>query len=214
MTSPTDFNTQLIEEFRANGGETSGPFKGRRLLLLTSTGAKSGQQRTTPLVYSNDGDASSSSPPKAAHPSIPPGTTTSWLIPKLSSKSAQRSSRCMPPSPASPSATASTRSTPRRCPPSTTTKRRPPARFPSSSSSAHESQGQRAKSKERCRHASPAHSWLSALCPSLERSVAAASPSTRDRLSRRRRPLFALGPSLFASYPRGMPSPRVAMMLR
>jgi deazaflavin-dependent oxidoreductase (nitroreductase family) len=56
MTSPTDFNTQLIEEFRANGGETSGPFKGRRLLLLTSTGAKSGQQRTTPLVYSNDGD--------------------------------------------------------------------------------------------------------------------------------------------------------------
>lgn len=56
MTSPTDFNTQLIEEFRANGGETFGPFKGRRLLLLTSTGAKSGQQRTTPVVYSKDGD--------------------------------------------------------------------------------------------------------------------------------------------------------------
>lgn len=55
MTQPNDFNQQLIEEFRANAGETSGPFKGRRLLLLTSTGAKSGQRRTTPLVYSNDG---------------------------------------------------------------------------------------------------------------------------------------------------------------
>lgn len=56
MTQPNDFNQQLIAEFRANGGETSGPFKGRRLLLLTNTGAKSGVVRTTPLVYSNDGD--------------------------------------------------------------------------------------------------------------------------------------------------------------
>ncbi|HKS92115.1 MAG TPA: nitroreductase family deazaflavin-dependent oxidoreductase [Tepidiformaceae bacterium] len=56
MTQPNDFNQQLIAEFRANGGETSGPFKGRRVLLLTSTGARSGQLRTTPLVYSNDGD--------------------------------------------------------------------------------------------------------------------------------------------------------------
>ncbi|OAI41408.1 cell entry protein [bacterium SCGC AG-212-C10] len=52
----TDFNLQIIEEFRANGGETFGPFKGRPLLLLTTTGAKSGEQRTTPLVYSKDGD--------------------------------------------------------------------------------------------------------------------------------------------------------------
>lgn len=56
MTQPNDFNQQLIAEFRANGGETSGPFKGRRLLLLTTTGAKSGNSRTTPLVYSTDGD--------------------------------------------------------------------------------------------------------------------------------------------------------------
>jgi len=52
----SDFNLKIIEEFRANGGETSGPFKGRNLLLLTTTGAKSGEQRTTPLVYSRDGD--------------------------------------------------------------------------------------------------------------------------------------------------------------
>lgn len=52
----TDFNLKIIEEFRANGGETSGPFKGRPLLLLTTTGAKSGESRTTPLVYTRDGD--------------------------------------------------------------------------------------------------------------------------------------------------------------
>jgi deazaflavin-dependent oxidoreductase (nitroreductase family) len=52
----SDFNLKIIEEFRANGGETSGPFKGRPLLLLTSKGAKSGQEGTTPLVYSRDGD--------------------------------------------------------------------------------------------------------------------------------------------------------------
>jgi len=56
VTEPSDFNQQLIEEFRANGGETFGLFKGRRLLLLTSTGAKTGEPRTTPLVYSKDGD--------------------------------------------------------------------------------------------------------------------------------------------------------------
>ena len=52
----SEFNLKIIEEFRANGGETSGPFKGRPLLLLTTKGAKSGEERTTPLVYSKDGD--------------------------------------------------------------------------------------------------------------------------------------------------------------
>lgn len=52
----TEFNLKIIEEFRANGGETYGPFKGRPLLLLTTRGAKSGKQHTTPLVYSKDGD--------------------------------------------------------------------------------------------------------------------------------------------------------------
>lgn len=51
-----DFNLNIINEFRANGGETSGPFKGRPLLLLTTKGAKSGAEGTTPLVYSRDGD--------------------------------------------------------------------------------------------------------------------------------------------------------------
>ena len=55
MAAQNDFNKQIIEEFRANGGETFGMFKGRPLLLLTTTGAKSGEARTTPLVYSKDG---------------------------------------------------------------------------------------------------------------------------------------------------------------
>ena len=51
-----DFNLNIIKEFRENGGETFGPFKGRPLLLLTTKGAKSGNEGTTPLVYSRDGD--------------------------------------------------------------------------------------------------------------------------------------------------------------
>jgi deazaflavin-dependent oxidoreductase (nitroreductase family) len=49
-------NVGLIEEFRANGGELTGPFAGRPIVLLTIKGRKSGQERTTPLVYLGDGD--------------------------------------------------------------------------------------------------------------------------------------------------------------
>lgn len=53
----SDFNTTLITEFRANAGKlSSGPFAGRSLLLLNTTGAKSGQPRTNPLAYTRDGD--------------------------------------------------------------------------------------------------------------------------------------------------------------
>jgi deazaflavin-dependent oxidoreductase (nitroreductase family) len=48
-----DFNARVIEEFRANGGKVGGPFEGAELLLLTTTGAKSGQKRTSPLAYQN-----------------------------------------------------------------------------------------------------------------------------------------------------------------
>jgi deazaflavin-dependent oxidoreductase (nitroreductase family) len=50
-----DFNQQVIEEFRANGGRVGGMFEGGRLLLLTTTGARSGAPRTTPLGYLPDG---------------------------------------------------------------------------------------------------------------------------------------------------------------
>lgn len=51
-----EFNQKLIVEFRANGGKVlSGPFVNAPLLLLTTTGAKSGRPFTTPLVYTRDG---------------------------------------------------------------------------------------------------------------------------------------------------------------
>ncbi|OIN82695.1 nitroreductase family deazaflavin-dependent oxidoreductase [Mycobacterium malmoense] len=45
------FNTSIIDEFRANGGKVGGQFAGADLLLLTTTGAKSGQPRVSPLAY-------------------------------------------------------------------------------------------------------------------------------------------------------------------
>src|SRR5215212_2747471 len=54
MSDQNEYNRKLIEDFRANRG--AGPFVDRPLLLLTTTGAKSGQRRTTPMMYVPDGD--------------------------------------------------------------------------------------------------------------------------------------------------------------
>jgi len=51
-----EFNRKLIEEFRANDGATSGPFAQAPLLLMTTTGARSGKERIIPIVYTRDGD--------------------------------------------------------------------------------------------------------------------------------------------------------------
>ncbi|WP_030172454.1 nitroreductase/quinone reductase family protein [Spirillospora albida] len=51
---PNEFDQQIIEEFRANGGRVGGMFEGGRLLLLTTTGARSGKPHTTPLGYLPD----------------------------------------------------------------------------------------------------------------------------------------------------------------
>ncbi|MFG2000023.1 nitroreductase/quinone reductase family protein [Spirillospora sp. NPDC048911] len=51
-----DGNVQIIEEFRANEGRAGGKFEGVPLLLLTSTGRRSGRRHTTPLAYRSDGD--------------------------------------------------------------------------------------------------------------------------------------------------------------
>lgn len=52
----SDFNSNVIEEFRANGGKVGGYFEGRPLLILTTIGAKSGKSHQVPLVYAPDGD--------------------------------------------------------------------------------------------------------------------------------------------------------------
>jgi deazaflavin-dependent oxidoreductase (nitroreductase family) len=46
-----DFNRNIVEEFRANGGVVGGPFEGGNLLLLHTTGAKTGKSRLSPLAY-------------------------------------------------------------------------------------------------------------------------------------------------------------------
>ena len=53
-----DYNRNIIEEFRANEGRVGGPFAGAPMVLVTSTGAKSGRPHTTPLVYLREADAS------------------------------------------------------------------------------------------------------------------------------------------------------------
>jgi deazaflavin-dependent oxidoreductase (nitroreductase family) len=47
----SDWNSNIIEEFRANGGKVGGPFEGAPLLLLHTVGARSGQQRVNPVMY-------------------------------------------------------------------------------------------------------------------------------------------------------------------
>lgn len=44
-------NKGIVDEFHANGGKVGGPFEGRDMVLLTTTGAKSGAKRLVPLVY-------------------------------------------------------------------------------------------------------------------------------------------------------------------
>jgi deazaflavin-dependent oxidoreductase (nitroreductase family) len=47
----TDWNSHIIEEFRANGGKVGGQFEGAPLLLLHTVGAKTGQERVNPIMY-------------------------------------------------------------------------------------------------------------------------------------------------------------------
>ena len=49
-------NEAVIAEFRANGGRCGGPFEGNPMVLLTTTGARSGLPRTSPVTYTTDGD--------------------------------------------------------------------------------------------------------------------------------------------------------------
>jgi len=56
MSDYEAWNRQIIEEFRANEGKVGGQFEGAPLLLLTTTGAKSGKQRINSLAYTTDGE--------------------------------------------------------------------------------------------------------------------------------------------------------------
>jgi deazaflavin-dependent oxidoreductase (nitroreductase family) len=51
VSDVNDWNKHVIEEFRSNEGKVSGGFEGAPILLLTTTGAKSGLKRTNPMMY-------------------------------------------------------------------------------------------------------------------------------------------------------------------
>ena len=55
MADAVDWNTKVIEDFRAHGGQVGGQFEGAPMLLLHTTGAKSGLERVNPMMYLKDG---------------------------------------------------------------------------------------------------------------------------------------------------------------
>jgi deazaflavin-dependent oxidoreductase (nitroreductase family) len=56
MSELNDFNQKVINEFRTNQGKVGGQMEGMPLLLLTTTGNKTGRPLTKPLAYTKDGD--------------------------------------------------------------------------------------------------------------------------------------------------------------
>jgi len=56
MTDINNWNQKIIDEFRSTGGNLGGQFAGDPVLLLTTTGAKTGRKHTTPVMYLADGD--------------------------------------------------------------------------------------------------------------------------------------------------------------
>ncbi len=71
MADLNEFNRQVIEEFRANGGRVGGRFEGMDMLLLHTVGARSGQPRINPLAYRRDGDRLVIMESKAGAPTNP-----------------------------------------------------------------------------------------------------------------------------------------------
>jgi deazaflavin-dependent oxidoreductase (nitroreductase family) len=67
----SDWNANVIEEFRTNHGKVGGMFEGAPLLLLSTTGAKSGATRVNPLMYLPDGDRVAIFASKGGAPSHP-----------------------------------------------------------------------------------------------------------------------------------------------
>ena len=53
----SDFNEQIIADFRAHGGRVGGPFEGAPMVLLHTRGRKSGREYVTPMMYLASDDA-------------------------------------------------------------------------------------------------------------------------------------------------------------
>jgi deazaflavin-dependent oxidoreductase (nitroreductase family) len=71
MADANDWNDKIIAEFRANDGKVGGPFEGAPVLLLHTTGAKSGLERVNPMMYQQVGDSVAVFASKAGAPTNP-----------------------------------------------------------------------------------------------------------------------------------------------
>jgi deazaflavin-dependent oxidoreductase (nitroreductase family) len=67
----SDWNSRIVEEFRANEGKVGGPFEGAPMILVHHIGARSGTERVTPLVYFPDADRMLIVASKAGAPTNP-----------------------------------------------------------------------------------------------------------------------------------------------
>jgi deazaflavin-dependent oxidoreductase (nitroreductase family) len=67
----SDWNSKIIEEFRANEGKVGGQFEGAPLLLLHTVGARTGQQRVNPMMYQQVADGYAVFASKAGAPTNP-----------------------------------------------------------------------------------------------------------------------------------------------
>jgi deazaflavin-dependent oxidoreductase (nitroreductase family) len=56
MTEPEDFNTRIIEEFRAHEGRVGGPFEGAPMVLVHHRGRRTGRELVSPMMYLRDED--------------------------------------------------------------------------------------------------------------------------------------------------------------
>jgi deazaflavin-dependent oxidoreductase (nitroreductase family) len=66
-----DWNSKIISEFRENGGKVGGMFEGKPLLLLHTTGARTGAERVNPVAYLADGNSLVVFASKAGAPTNP-----------------------------------------------------------------------------------------------------------------------------------------------
>jgi deazaflavin-dependent oxidoreductase (nitroreductase family) len=71
MPEVTNFNQRVIAEFRSHDGKVGGPFDGAPVLLLHTTGAKTGRERVNPVVYQKVGDSFAVFASKAGAPTNP-----------------------------------------------------------------------------------------------------------------------------------------------
>jgi deazaflavin-dependent oxidoreductase (nitroreductase family) len=67
----SDWNTSIIEEFRANAGKVGGNFEGAPMVILHTTGARTGEERVHPLVYQPLGEDIAIFASKGGAPSHP-----------------------------------------------------------------------------------------------------------------------------------------------